>query len=88
MLETLRFKINWVFSILGWFLTLSALFIQPSFGKFSPDTEWETLETEHFRVHSSKEYRFFTSYLTKYLEEAHVVLTKDLFWEPKDKYNE
>lgn len=63
------------------FLFLLSLIPPSSAAKFSPETAWESSRTEHFRIHSPASYRSFSGVLGGYLEEAYVVLSKELHWE-------
>ncbi len=57
---------------------------QTGWAKVPPEIDWETVQSEHFRIHFPPAYRRFAAYLTNYLEEAHIVLSRDLQWKVTD----
>lgn len=56
----------------------------PVWAKFAPETPWETVHSQHFRIHFPATYRQFAGQLSGYLEEAYGVLSQDLHWELKE----
>ncbi|MGZ3699853.1 MAG: hypothetical protein ACXVCH_17305, partial [Bdellovibrionota bacterium] len=48
----------------------------------SPFWDWKSIETAHFRLSFPAELAEVAEKCANYLEEAHLFLTKELFWEP------
>ncbi|MGE0614752.1 MAG: hypothetical protein AB7P04_03855 [Bacteriovoracia bacterium] len=70
------------------FLIFSVFFLKivsTAHAKFSPETNWETVTTAHFRVHYAKPYARFTTYLIDYLEEAYEALSPELNWKLRER---
>ena len=63
-------------------IVASLLLLLPSsaFAKFSPETDWKTAESGHFRIHYPASYQNFANSLGFYLEKAYAVLSQDLGW--------
>jgi hypothetical protein len=49
--------------------------------KIAPDQSWETIATDHFRIHFPPTYHHFVAYLAFYLEDAYQVLSNRLNWQ-------